>query len=461
MTSELTFEEDLKYRLDPASLTRWLQGSVPLLTFTDFRITHVEEGFVCGELPLSAASSNQHFTHQAASYALAADYVGGILLATAFRGVPLVGIHPRRSDTDASLWLMKMDVTYKAPSTSDLIVSARSDPKRLELLGKRFAQGKAVIERVTVILENDGQVVAEAEMTYYARQVRALRPGSPEQSAGTLFKHFVSLSARLIAGLRALESDAAKPLFRDEFASIAAGAQGRLLAQRFNEVLPQLRQMVAARTRNIDDLIVAALADGVDQIVFVGAGLDFRLARHPHACDVTVFELDLPHMLAAREQILASVDADLPNHHRPVPINLEMEDLAAMLISHGLDPQRPALFIAEGLSMYMSAEVNQRIFQAIRSLMHSPRSRFWVDLVAEVVVSGTSDYQEVEAFVRRMASIGEPFIFGLDDPGAFAARVGLAVAQLTGSGAYHAGSTHPIFDLYRFVLFAPEPGQHH
>lgn len=453
-----TWEEDYERRLRPDLLTRLLREAVPALAFTRFLVIEVQEGLARGELPLSAEASNQYFTHQAAMFCLAGDYVGGVAFSTALRGVPIVGIHPRVSDADASLWLMKMEIEYRAPSTSDLLIAARLNPARLEPLRRQFSEGKAAIGRVEVTFENsEGVVIAEATMTYFAQQVAHLRPASAEQRPSTLFKHTVSASARLVAGLRAMEGRTATPLFHDELASRAAGAHGRLLAERFNNVLPQLSHMVAARTRAIDDMIRASIQDGIEQVVFIGAGLDFRLARHPEADTVTVFELDLQHMLEERERLLMSTPRLPYPRRRLVPLNLELDDLAANLIGHGLEPHRPTLFIAEGVSMYLQRGVNRRILGAARSLMQDPRSRLWVDLVAASVVSGTSGYPEVESFLGRMASIAEPFIFGLDDLGSFCADLGLAVAHLTSSGDYHPSAQHPIFGLYRFALLAPIP----
>ncbi len=48
------------------------------------------------------------------------------------------------------------------------------------------------------------------------------------------------------------------------------------------------------RTRYIDDAVQAALAQGIGQLVILGAGLDTRAYRLPGVERVQVFEVDLP-----------------------------------------------------------------------------------------------------------------------------------------------------------------------
>jgi methyltransferase (TIGR00027 family) len=451
----LNWRNDEQARIDPAVLTDLLHTAVPVLRFVNWRILETAEGYARTLLPLTAASSNQHSTHQAALLALAADYTGGVALTTLLHGTPIIGVHPQPDDGGAALWLGRLSVTFTLPSAGDVVLTSCIPPESAARVRRRYAAGQTVVEQIDILLETGGEVVARATLSYVLRQARALKPTSPTGSISPLYGHRVRSSARLIAGLRALEAGMAQPLFVDPYASRAAGTQGHLLAQRFTTVLPQVATMVANRTRAIDDLLVQSVAAGTRQIVVVGAGLDFRAHRLLGAgSDVTVFELDLPIMLTDRLKVLATLGPVPALARVSVAINLEVEDLADRLLASGrFEPTQPTLFIVEGLSMYFDAGVNRRIFSALRRMLQHPESRLWTDIVAQAVIAGTTGLTEVEAFVRGMEALGEPFIFGVDDPIQYFTEVGYATASVTPSDAYRrAEHPDPVFALYRFCL---------
>ena len=61
----------------------------PRLPPTRWRVTRVEPGLAESTLPLNPQSTNQHFTHQAAFFLLAADYTGGIAVGSLLTGWPV------------------------------------------------------------------------------------------------------------------------------------------------------------------------------------------------------------------------------------------------------------------------------------------------------------------------------------------------------------------------------------
>src|SRR5580692_642368 len=90
----------------------------------------------------------------------------------------------------------------------------------------------------------------------------------------------VSETALMVAMWRARENEHPKPLFRDPFAAKLAGERGRQIIAG----LPKRRAfmshwMMAIRTAIIDEMIRKAIAEGVDTILNLGAGLDTRPYR--------------------------------------------------------------------------------------------------------------------------------------------------------------------------------------
>lgn len=159
----------------------------------------------------------------------------------------------------------------------------------------------------------------------------------------------VSDTARWVAYLRALESERADALFRDRFARRLAGERGRSIV----EGLPKgpLSWSLAVRTRVFDELILSALARGTRVVINLAAGLDTRPYRLSIPREVTWFEIDLPTIIAFKNEALAD--------ERPTcaveRIGLNVGDAEARLrfFSELRESNEPALIVTEGLLVYL------------------------------------------------------------------------------------------------------------
>jgi methyltransferase (TIGR00027 family) len=460
MENAITWEEDYRQRVNPELFTRLLRDAVPVLGHVGWTVLETGEGYAKTLLPLNYESTNQHGTHQAALIVLAGDYTGGIALATLLGGVPIIGVHPQRGDNGAALWLVSVAITYKTPSAGDLVITSRFAPDDCDRIRRRYFKGKQCLETVRVIFESEGIEVATATFGYFLRQSACLKPQSPEARMNILFSHRVKASARLIAGVRAMENTELNPLYHDVYSRVAAGGHGELLANRFTAILPQLRQMVSARTKNADDCLLESLNNGTKQLVFVGVGFDLRVFRLlDEQRDIQIFELDLPYMLAEREKLMARIE-DLPHLRRTsVGINLQLEDLQKRLRENGFNPALSSFFILEGASMYFEEIVNREIFLSIRQLMENGASLLWVDMVARSVIDGATGFTEVENFVSGMEKLGEPFVFGVENPAVYFSNLGFEIVSRTPSNVYRPALTDPVFGLYEFFLLRRAGGQ--
>jgi methyltransferase (TIGR00027 family) len=117
---------------------------------------------------------------------------------------------------------------------------------------------------------------------------------------------------------------------------------------------------LAARTRWFDEVVVHAVADGIDQVVVVGAGYDARPWRLRFE-GMRWFEVDHPATQRVKRQRAPA--------GRPAPVfvglDLRKEPVDERLRAAGLDPARPSAFILEGLTMYLTPEVCERLFAAL------------------------------------------------------------------------------------------------
>ena len=117
-------------------------------------------------------------------------------------------------------------------------------------------------------------------------------------------------------------------------------------------------EFMLARTAFFDGVVEAALRDNLPQIVILGAGYDSRAYRFKDLFQGTrLFELDAPPTQARKREILRQAGIPLPEHLVFVPVNFTTADLADVLAQAGFKPDQPTLFIWEGVTYYLSAEM--------------------------------------------------------------------------------------------------------
>ncbi len=109
---------------------------------------------------------------------------------------------------------------------------------------------------------------------------------------------------------------------------------------------------LAFRTYLIDQALDAALAEGIDQIVLLGAGLDARAYRVHAARDAVVFEVDHPSTQGykrARAQLLVPATREV----RYAACDFEKVTLEQALTTVAFDVSKPSVWIWEGVTMYL------------------------------------------------------------------------------------------------------------
>ncbi|MEV6847031.1 SAM-dependent methyltransferase [Actinoplanes sp. NPDC051411] len=189
--------------------------------------------------------------------------------------------------------------------------------------------------------------------------------------------------------MRALEQYEPRKLFDDPVAPrlatgwIAAIARYRPLRKAFlllmNRSGPGFYGSVVCRTRVIDDECRLAVADGVRQVVIVGAGMDTRPYRLAPLRETRVWEFDLPEVQEAKKAALRRVLGELPGHVGFAPI-----DLTRQRVGDGpADPSVPTLVICEAVSLYLPGPAVGELFAYAGSL--PPGSRFVLTYLSRVV----------------------------------------------------------------------------
>lgn len=151
----------------------------------------------------------------------------------------------------------------------------------------------------------------------------------------------------------------------------------------------------------------AAVADGVDQVVVLGAGLDtfaYRM-RHP---GVALIEVDHPATGAWKRERLREAGIDVPGHVSHVGVDFERDDLVTALCGGGLDTRRPVVVMWLGVVPYLTRHAVATTLRALGSLSCVVVADYRAPLMSVDRVAGRG----VSSLERRVAAVGEP----LTDP---------------------------------------------
>lgn len=128
--------------------------------------------------------------------------------------------------------------------------------------------------------------------------------------------------------------------------------------------LPGIIHHYWRRKRWIEARCRAAIADGYNRVIILGAGFDtlgIRLAREFAA--VEVIEMDHPATQSAKQRALLLNGVPLPENLRFACLNLAEEEFPA----HRFE-EAPTVFILEGLLMYLPERAVGNLFDAMGKL---------------------------------------------------------------------------------------------
>jgi methyltransferase (TIGR00027 family) len=163
----------------------------------------------------------------------------------------------------------------------------------------------------------------------------------------------VSDTARWVAVYRARESERRDAHFRDPFARRLAGERGEQIARSMPLGRDNDWSMIT-RTWLGDQLINEQVQQGVDLVINLAAGLDARPYRMQLPPTLKWVEVDLPEILAYKEEILRDEKAVCSLER----VRLDLSNTAARrdLFAELGRRSSKALVITEGLLIYLTRE---------------------------------------------------------------------------------------------------------
>ena len=174
---------------------------------------------------------------------------------------------------------------------------------------------------------------------------------------------------------------------------------------------PGARTSLVARTRLIDEYVTSALANGVSQVVILGAGFDSRAYRIADAERTRFFEVDHPNTSAVKKVHIERAVGALPKHVTYVAVDFERDQVPESLKAAGFDGSRPSLFLWEGVSNYLSEGTVSSTLSFIGRLAPGTALAFtYVDRAVLHDPAGFAGGNEVQ---RTIARLKEPWTFGI------------------------------------------------
>jgi len=212
-----------------------------------------------------------------------------------------------------------------------------------------------------------------------------------------------ALTSLWVAAWRAEESERPDALFHDPYARALAGPEGFELLEAAREVALIEAPFVPVRTIFFDERIVRG-----SQVVLLGAGMDARAFRLRWRRGARVFEVELPEVLALKEQRLGS---EAPRCMRiPVSANLTGNWVVA-LERGGFRPELPSVWLLEGLLLYLDESLVRSVLGNIDALS-AAGSTLLADVIGWTML-WMPQLQPLHDFVREL---GAPWKFGTDEP---------------------------------------------
>ena len=160
----------------------------------------------------------------------------------------------------------------------------------------------------------------------------------------------VSDTARWVAVYRARESARPDALFHDPYAQLLAGERGQAIAA-FMPRQARSGWPLIARTKLMDELILATIAKGCDCVVNLAAGFDTRPYRLEVPSSLRWIEADLPALTEEKEELLK--DAQPRCQLRRIKVDLGDSPARVAVLKDAVGASANALVITEGLLLYL------------------------------------------------------------------------------------------------------------
>lgn len=238
-------------------------------------------------------------------------------------------------------------------------------------------------------------------------------------------------------------------------------AEARATLEQSERLVPGVGISCLVRARYFDDIVKASMADGLEQLVLLGAGYDSRAYRIEGIEHVRIFEVDSPATQKLKTDKIREIFGMLPGHVTYVPADLVVDDLDQRLAESGYDTSRKTLFLLEGLLMYLPPIAVDKVLAFIAHSSGKGGAMVF-DYIPASVVDGTCKLKAGRNWQKGVTDAGEPFLFGVDEVAleAFLSERGFILRQRMTNRDYRMAYLHgknegmPVNSLLSFAYAA-------
>jgi methyltransferase (TIGR00027 family) len=199
-------------------------------------------------------------------------------------------------------------------------------------------------------------------------------------------------------------------------ARFATTGLARATARFFDWRYPGYMGIVLLRQRYWDEVLTNAVADGIDQVLLLGAGYDTTALRH-RLEGIRVFEIDAPPTQERKKQIMQGAGLTPAGNVTWVGCDFERQSLAQRLTASGFDPQRRSVTVWYGVTFFITERAVRATLADLASVS-APGSLLVWDHIHRDVWDGTTAHVGAKRARAAMIKRGEPYRFGIDPEGA-------------------------------------------
>lgn len=248
----------------------------------------------------------------------------------------------------------------------------------------------------------------------------------------------------------------AAPVTRAMVAATRWAPVRRWLMGATEKQMPGLWGELLCRKRYAEDHLREALADGVTEVVLLGAGLDTLAYRVPEAAKARVYEVDLPANIERKEAALRRAYGQVPEHVTLVPLDFDYGDLSSALsiVGHPMDAR--TYFVWEAVTQYLTEDGVRATLNALSA--SGPGSRLVFTYIRADFLDGSDMYGAAAAYRRFVARDRPLWRFGLppDEVAPLLAEYGWREVEQLGPAEcaerYLRGRDLPVTEVERSVL---------
>ncbi len=234
-----------------------------------------------------------------------------------------------------------------------------------------------------------------------------------------------SRTAQYMALFRALETerDSKDKLFSDPYAIHFLEAKLRFasrmskyliirkyISNTIQKKIPGAFSSAIARTKYIDDLLESTIANGVKQVIILGAGFDTRALRLDFLKSIPVIEIDHPNTSKFKIATYKNRIGRLPKNIDFYQIDFNKQSLEELAEQHNFDFTKPTTIIWEGVTNYLSEDAIKSTFGFIKKF--TKNSYIIFTYVHKKILENPSSFLGGEKLLTDLEQLEEKWTFG-------------------------------------------------